>query len=308
MWKGPGADSEEKHEPVSDIDTVMVDGLKALDPEWPIREADFDLRSCDVADVLRPRHPLHTSGGLANGAQDATAFDRERLGQLSGEVRRRQQRHDGKIGEALAQCESRISTAGSITLARIWREVLLFTGHAFPFLGVRGRLLLRGYIGPCFSVLGIDPKPLLQPRCGVRLDRFNWTFGLAHPAIDAFIRMDDEHVLALVETIHGTNLDTIHQFALDTTVIDDIGQIRPPRLQLGGNDRPRAARECESRNRAREFIVPINVDVILASSKQASVKRSALAIAKGDSGSSGPSSAVGRIPLAVTLAVVEDGT
>ena len=30
---------EEKHEPVSDIDTIVVDSLKALDPEWPIREA-----------------------------------------------------------------------------------------------------------------------------------------------------------------------------------------------------------------------------------------------------------------------------
>src|SRR4029453_7069793 len=38
--RAPGADSEEKHEPVSDIDTVLVDSLKALDPEWPIREAD----------------------------------------------------------------------------------------------------------------------------------------------------------------------------------------------------------------------------------------------------------------------------
>jgi hypothetical protein len=27
-----------KHEPVSDIDAVVVDSLKALDPEWPIRE------------------------------------------------------------------------------------------------------------------------------------------------------------------------------------------------------------------------------------------------------------------------------
>jgi len=38
--RAPGADSEEKHEPASDIDTVAVDSLKALDPEWPIREAD----------------------------------------------------------------------------------------------------------------------------------------------------------------------------------------------------------------------------------------------------------------------------
>ena len=39
-WKGLGADSEEKREPVSDIDTVVVDSLKTLDPERPIREGD----------------------------------------------------------------------------------------------------------------------------------------------------------------------------------------------------------------------------------------------------------------------------
>ena len=38
-WKGLGADSEEKLEPVSDIDAVAVDSLKALDPNRPIREA-----------------------------------------------------------------------------------------------------------------------------------------------------------------------------------------------------------------------------------------------------------------------------
>jgi hypothetical protein len=30
---------------VSDIDTVVVDSLKALDPEWPIREADMSQTS-----------------------------------------------------------------------------------------------------------------------------------------------------------------------------------------------------------------------------------------------------------------------
>jgi hypothetical protein len=39
--KGPGADSEEKHEPVSDIDTALMDSPKVLDPKWPIREADL---------------------------------------------------------------------------------------------------------------------------------------------------------------------------------------------------------------------------------------------------------------------------
>jgi hypothetical protein len=40
-YKGPDADSEEKREPVSDIDTAVVDSLKVLDPKRPIREADI---------------------------------------------------------------------------------------------------------------------------------------------------------------------------------------------------------------------------------------------------------------------------
>src|SRR6516164_3741687 len=36
-----GADSEEKHEPVSDIDTAVADSLKVLDLKRPIREADI---------------------------------------------------------------------------------------------------------------------------------------------------------------------------------------------------------------------------------------------------------------------------
>jgi hypothetical protein len=44
-WKGPGADSEEKQEPASDIDTALVDSLKVLDPKGPIREADMGGRA-----------------------------------------------------------------------------------------------------------------------------------------------------------------------------------------------------------------------------------------------------------------------
>jgi len=55
MLEGPSADSEEKHEPVSDIDTEPVDSLKALDPKRPIREADMcnaarDVRFGPIAD------------------------------------------------------------------------------------------------------------------------------------------------------------------------------------------------------------------------------------------------------------------
>jgi hypothetical protein len=40
-YKGLGAESEEKREPASDIDTAVVVSLKAVDPNRPIREADI---------------------------------------------------------------------------------------------------------------------------------------------------------------------------------------------------------------------------------------------------------------------------
>src|SRR3974390_441309 len=43
MMEGPGADSEEKRAPVSDMNTALVDRLKALDPNRPIREAKICL-------------------------------------------------------------------------------------------------------------------------------------------------------------------------------------------------------------------------------------------------------------------------
>ena len=54
-YKGLCADSGEKHEPASDIDAAPVDGLTALDPTRPIREAD----SCTAAkessrELLKP--------------------------------------------------------------------------------------------------------------------------------------------------------------------------------------------------------------------------------------------------------------
>jgi hypothetical protein len=49
MMDGPWSDSEEKHEPVSDIDAAMVvDSLKVLDPKRPIREADVTGLADDV--------------------------------------------------------------------------------------------------------------------------------------------------------------------------------------------------------------------------------------------------------------------
>jgi hypothetical protein len=43
---GPGADSKEKRAPVSDINTALVNRLKALDPNRPISEADIGFELC----------------------------------------------------------------------------------------------------------------------------------------------------------------------------------------------------------------------------------------------------------------------
>src|SRR6266536_1491888 len=40
-YKGLGAESEEKHEPVSDINTGVVDSLKALDPDGRLEKQTF---------------------------------------------------------------------------------------------------------------------------------------------------------------------------------------------------------------------------------------------------------------------------
>src|SRR6476619_3055247 len=72
-WKGLGADSEEMHEPVSDIDTVLVDSLKALDPKRPIREEKLTFITTTVTSALchpsQPvdaTHALNLSAGVSN--------------------------------------------------------------------------------------------------------------------------------------------------------------------------------------------------------------------------------------------------
>jgi hypothetical protein len=62
-----------------------------------------------------------------------------------------------------------------------------------------------------------------MPWLGIRLDGFGGTFGLAHAAIDAFIGMNDQHVLALVETVDRADFNAIHVFAANAIVGHHIG-------------------------------------------------------------------------------------
>jgi hypothetical protein len=40
--------------------------------------------------------------------------------------------------------------------------------------------------------------------------------------------MDDEHVLALVEAVHGAHFDAVHDFAANAALVDDVGQLTRP--------------------------------------------------------------------------------
>jgi hypothetical protein len=74
----------EKHEPASDIETVVVDSLKALDLKRPIREADISrtVVKCAAATSSRlayRRGPRSSSGSLAKFAAMRRASSRDSL-------------------------------------------------------------------------------------------------------------------------------------------------------------------------------------------------------------------------------------
>src|SRR5262249_32056536 len=103
--------------------------------------------------------------------------------------------------------------------------LLIFAGYALKLLGVGWRFLFGGNIRPLLCKIRVHLEPLLDAGLGIGLDRLDRAFRLANTAIDAFVRMNDQHVLALVETIHGANLDAVHVFALDAIIVDDIGHL-----------------------------------------------------------------------------------
>jgi hypothetical protein len=116
--------------------------------------------------------------------------------------------------------------ADSVARSGIRRKKLFkLATYAFKLLGVGRRLLFGGDIGPLLGKLSVDLEPPLNPWFSIGLDRLDRAFRLAHAAIDAFVRVNDQHVLALVETIHGANLDAVHVFAFDAIIVDDIGHL-----------------------------------------------------------------------------------
>ena len=113
----------------------------------------------------------------------------------------------------------------SIPCSGLGRKILEFVGLSIPLLPISWRRLFGHNIRPDFRVIRIQRQPFLNARFGISLDRVDWAFRLANTAIDAFVRVDDQHVLALVEAIHRAHLDAVHRFATNAVIVDDVGQL-----------------------------------------------------------------------------------
>ena len=121
-----------------------------------------------------------------------------------------------------------------------------FVRLSLPLLPVgRGRFF-DDNIWPDFRVFRIQRQPFLKPWSGIRRNGIDGTFRFANATVDAFVGMDDEHVLALVEAVHGAHFDAVHGFAANAAFVDDVGQLSVPSSDRSGElihgVRPRGAR------------------------------------------------------------------
>jgi hypothetical protein len=102
---------------------------------------------------------------------------------------------------------------------------LEFVRLPLPLLRVRrGRFFDRD-IWPDPCVFRIQRQPFLKPGFAISLDGIDGAFWFANATVDAFVGMDDEHILALVEAVHRAHLDAVHGFAANAAIVDDVGQL-----------------------------------------------------------------------------------
>src|SRR6185437_14474391 len=137
------------------------------------------------------------------------------------------------------------SVAGTWLRRKIFLELAF---DPFEFLGISRGILLLGDIRPGLGVLGVYFEPLLQCRFGVGLDRVGRAFRLTYAAIDAFVRVDDEHVFAFVKAVHRADFDAVGIFALNAGFSDDVSH---PRLRNDQFSSGLLAQEVRSRKGSR---------------------------------------------------------
>ena len=153
---------------------------------------------------------------LAQARADARTLDpRETAGQV------------GSVADAYRVQDALAAKAGAV---RAWKVSALIPEQQCGYptdRPVAGPLFAPFFhASPASVTLARFVAPLLECEIAFRLGR---AFRFADAAVDAFVGMDDEHVLALVEAVHRTHLHAIHVFALDAILDDDVGHVLPSR-------------------------------------------------------------------------------
>lgn len=75
---------------------------------------------------------------------------------------------------------------------------------------------------PNSRVVAIEIKPLVKSWLNIRHNGGGGTLRLTDATVDALVWMNDQHILAFVETLYRTNLHTIHVLACDAVLGHDI--------------------------------------------------------------------------------------
>src|SRR5262245_56671666 len=115
----------------------------------------------------------------------------------------------------------------SIRHTGLWREVLEFVRFPHKILEIGWGRFFGSNIWPYVRVFRIQRKPSLKSGFGSGFNRIDRALRLAHAAVDTFIRMDDEHVLSFIETVHRAHLDTVHGLTANAILIDNVGHYCP---------------------------------------------------------------------------------
>ena len=111
------------------------------------------------------------------------------------------------------------------SFGEILLELALFTIALFGF--GKGVFFADNH-RPELRILAVEFHPLFGACVRIWADGIGRAFRLADAAIDAFIGVDHQHVLALVEAIYWADFDAVCVFASDARVVDDVGHMGDP--------------------------------------------------------------------------------
>jgi hypothetical protein len=114
--------------------------------------------------------------------------------------------------------------AGLVTLPRLGRKKLgKFIWSPIEFFAVGRRFFLTRYIWPRSRVFSIQLKPKGEVGLRIGFDCFCGALWFAHAAINALVRVNDEHIFALVKAIDRAHLHAIQIFAFYAVFYNHVG-------------------------------------------------------------------------------------